>query len=105
MNGEMLIQNVFNLFIVAIILEASVMAVFSMTVLKGASSKKPVQIARDTLILILAFVLCYKVRMLTLFKGTGIKLPVYLDMAISALVLTRMANFIREFFSRIRIED
>ena len=105
MNGDALIKNVFNLFVIAIILEASVMALFSMAILKDASRKKPVEIARDTLILALSLFLCYKVRLLTLFKGTGIDLPVYLDMVISALVLTRMSNFIREFIARIRIDD
>ncbi|PKL35135.1 MAG: hypothetical protein CVV44_23215 [Spirochaetae bacterium HGW-Spirochaetae-1] len=105
MNGEVLVQNVFNLFIVAIILESSIMALFSMSALKDISNSKPVEIARDSLILILALVLCYKVELLTLFRGTGIKLPLILDTAISALVLTRMTNFLKDFFSRIRLED
>ncbi|HOO70968.1 MAG TPA: hypothetical protein PK926_04325 [Spirochaetota bacterium] len=105
MNGEVLIQNVFNLFIVAIILEASIMAIFSLTAFKRLESTQPLQMARDALILILAAVLCYKVDILTLFRGTGIKLPYILDTVISALVLTRMTNFISDFLSRIRISD
>ncbi len=105
MNGEILIQNVFNLFIIAIILEASIMAIFSLTALRDLSEMKPVEAARDALILILAFVMCYKVDILTLFRGTGIKLPYILDTVISALVLTRMANLIKNFFARIKIQN
>jgi hypothetical protein len=104
MNGEILIQNVFNLFIIAIILEASIMAVFSITALQDVEESTPVAAARDGLIIILAFVLCYKVNILTIFKGTGIKLPYILDTIISALVLTRMTNLIRDFFKKIKTE-
>jgi len=102
MKGEILIQNIFNLFIIAIILEASIMAIFSMSALREISESRPVEMARDALILILSFVLCYKVSILTVFGGTGIKLHYLLDTAISALVLMRMTNFIRDFFERIR---
>ncbi len=104
MNGELLVQNVFNLFIIAIIIEAAVMAIFQISAMKDLETTTPFQTARDALILILAAVLCYKVPLLTLFKGTGIKLPYLLDTAVSALVLTRMTYFIRDFFSRIKIE-
>ncbi len=102
MNGEMMLQNVFYLFIIAIILEASVMAVFSMSVMKKLSDRTPVEAARDALILILAFVLCYKVKLLTIFRGTGIKLPYLLDTLISGLVLARMTYFIREYLSKFK---
>ncbi len=105
MKGEILIQNVFNLFVVAIILEASIMAIFSMTALKDITNSKPVEAARDALILILAGVLCYKVKLLTVFGGTGINLPFILDTVISALVLTRMTNFIKDFFQKIKISN
>jgi len=102
MNGEMLLQNVFNLFIIAIILEASIMAVFTTSILRSLGSSMPVATVRDVLILFLAFVLCYKVSMLTLFRGTGIKLPYLLDTVISALVLARMTNLVREFLGRLK---
>jgi len=102
MNGEMLLQNVFNLFIIAIILEASIMAIFTTSILRSLGSSMPVATVRDVLILFLAFVLCYKVSMLTLFRGTGIKLPYLLDTVISALVLARMTNLVREFLGRLK---
>jgi len=105
MNGEILVQNVFNLFIFALIIEAAIMAIFSMSALKEMSSSMQFQTARDSLILILAFVLAYMIPILTLFKGTGIKLPYILDTVVSALVLTRMTYFIRDFFSRIKVEN
>jgi hypothetical protein len=102
MNGEVLLQNVFYLFIIAIILEASVMAIFSMAIMKKLSDRTPVEAARDALIILLAFILCYKVKLLTIFRGTGIKLPYLLDTVISGLVLARMTYFIREFLSKFR---
>lgn len=105
MKGDILIQNIFNLFIVAIILEAAIMAIFSMTALKDISDSKPIASTRDALILIVAVVLCYKVKKLTIFMGTGIVIPYILDTAISALFLTRMTNLIKDFFGRIKIDS
>jgi len=78
------------------------MAIFSMTALKDTSETRPVQIARDTIVIILAIVLCYKVEILSLFAGTGIHLHKYLDTAISALVLVRLTNVIGDFFGKFR---
>ncbi len=102
MKGEILLQNVFYLFIIAIIIESCIMAVFSMTSLKEIADSKPVQTARDVVILLLSVVLCYKVSILTIFGGTGIHLPKVLDIIISALVLTRMTIMIKDFFDRLR---
>ncbi len=102
MKFEMLIQNVFVLFIIAIILESCVMAIFSMTALKDISESRPVKVSRDFIIVILSLVLCYKVSVISLFAGTGIKLHMYLDTAISALVLVRLTNLIEGFFEKLR---
>jgi hypothetical protein len=102
MKFEILIQNVFILFIIAIIMESCVMAIFSLTALKDLSESRPAQVARDTIVVILALILCYKVSILSLFTGTGIKLHHYLDTAISALVLVRLTNLIGDFFNRLR---
>ena len=105
MKGEILLQNLFYLFIIAIIVEASVMAIFSISIFKQIANTTSVDAIRDFLILLLAFVLCYKVKVLTIFKGTGIKLPYILDTVISGLVLTRMAFFIKEFLSRLKFKE
>lgn len=102
MKGELLIQNVFYLFVVAIILEACVMAIFSMTAIRDISENKPVQTARDVVILLLSFALCYKVEILTIFRGTGIQLPHLMDVVISGLVLTRLTNMVKDFFEKLR---
>lgn len=107
MKGEILINNIFTLFVIAIILEASIMAIFSMTSLKEIYHKKPIQATRDLLILFTSFILCYKVEQLTVFGGTAIKLPQIIDQIISALVLTRMTNFIGAVLSKFKnsVED
>lgn len=105
MNGEVLITNIFNLFIVAIILEASVMALFTMAFLQRISHKAAVESVRDIMVLLIAVALCYQVEMLKVFTKTGIKVPPMLDVVISALVLTRMTKLIMAFFSKIKYED
>lgn len=102
MKFEVLIQNVFILFVIAIILESCIMAIYSLTALKDISESRPAQVSRDALVIILALVLCYKVQLLSLFSGTGIKLHHYLDTVISALVLVRLTNLIGDFFNRLR---
>ncbi len=102
MNADILFQNIFTLFMIAIILEAAIMAIFSMTSMKQVNNNIAIDAARDALVVILAFILCYKVDILTVFKGTGVKLPAMLDTIISALVLTRLTNFIRGFLGKLR---
>ncbi len=103
MKVDLLIQNLFNLFVLAIIIEAAASAIFSMTALKDLRETRPVAMARDVIVLIVAVFLCYKVKLLTIFGGSGIKLPYLLDTAISALVLTSLANFIRNLVSKMRV--
>ena len=102
MKFEMLVQNVFILFIISLIMESCVMAIFSLTALKDVSENRPAQVARDVIVIILALVLCYKVNILSLFAGTGIELHKYLDTAISALVLVRLTNLISDFFNKLK---
>lgn len=105
MKGEILLQNVFYLFVIAIILEASIMAIFSVSIVKKISGRTAIETLRDLVIMGFSFVICYKERMFTLFHDTGIKLPLILDIVISALVLSRMTFFIREFLTRLKHDE
>ncbi len=105
MNGEILIQNIINIFIIALILEASIMAVFSMAAFKGIEASRAVESARDAIIIIVAFFLCYKVEALRIFRRTGLAIPTIIDIVISTLVLTRITIFIRQLMSRFKNED
>lgn len=105
MNGDILIRNIIHIFVFAIILEASIMAIFSMSAIRGLDTSRPVEASRDAIILIVSFFLCYKVEAFRIFIGTGLKFPTILDVIISALVLTRMTNFIRQLMSRFKSED
>ncbi len=102
MKFEILIQNVFILFVIAIIIESCAMAIFSLTALKDISENRTVQVTRDTFVVLLALLLCYKVELLSLFAGTGIKLHKYIDTAISALMLVGLTNVVNGFFSKMR---
>ena len=102
MNGDVLIQNIINLFVMAIILEAAIMAIFSMSAFRDMKMTRAVEATRDVIVLLAAFFLCYKVDVLHVFRGTGLKIPVLFDIIISTLVLTRMTNFVRQVFNRLR---
>ena len=96
------LQNLFNLFIFALIIEIATMAIFSMNAIKEFAESRPVTIARDVIVLMLAVYLCYKVTQFNLLRNTGIGLNRYLTTTISALVLFGMTNLIRNFFSNVR---
>ncbi len=102
MNIEALIQNVINLFVIAIILEAAIMAIFKMRSLSAMESSRAFEASRDGIIIIICLFLCYKVGVLRLFKGTGIVLPRLIDIVISALVLARMTSFVGGFMSKMK---
>jgi hypothetical protein len=105
MNVETLIQNLITLFVVAIIIESAVMALFSLSSLRSVNARRPFEATRDGLIIILSFFLCYKVGVLSVFRNTGIAIPKLLDVVISALVLMRMTTFIWGFMSRLKGES
>jgi hypothetical protein len=106
MKLDILIQNVFYLFIFAIVLEVAIMAVFSMTALKDVSENRPVKIARDVVVLMLAWLICYKSNLFNLFKDTGITLIgerwYKLDVVISALVMAGFTNIVSSIIDKMR---
>ena len=106
MKLDVLIQNVFYLFIFAIVLEVAIMAVFSMTALKDISENRTVKIARDVVVILLAWLICYKSNLLNLFKDTGITLIgerwYKLDVVISALVMAGFTNIVSSIIEKMR---
>ncbi|OHD64222.1 MAG: hypothetical protein A2176_01160 [Spirochaetes bacterium RBG_13_51_14] len=106
MKLDVLIQNVFYLFIFAIVLQVAVMAVFSMTALRDISENRPVKIARDLIVIVIAWLICYKSNLLNLFRDTGITLVgerwYRLDVIISALVMAGFTNVASQIFERMR---
>ncbi|MCX7678083.1 MAG: hypothetical protein N2316_02575 [Spirochaetes bacterium] len=105
MNGDALLQNIVNIFIISIILEASIMAIFSVSALKSLESNRAIESTRDILIIIVSFFLCYKVDQLRVFLRTGLAVPKIIDIAISTLVMARMTLFIRALMARLKSED
>jgi hypothetical protein len=104
MKGEILLQNVVNLFIIAVILEAAIMAIFTIEALKDMQPTRAIEATRDILVILVSLFICYKVDALRIFKDTGLKLPFVADTIISALVLARITNFIRQITSRFKQE-
>lgn len=105
MNGDILLQNLINIFIISIILEAAVMAIFSVSALRGINTNRAVESTRDIIIILVAFFLCFKVQDLRVFTRTGLEIPKMLDIVISSLVLTRMTMFVRTILSRMKGEE
>lgn len=101
MNTEALIQNVFNIFIVSIILEFCIMAIFSITILKDFTDSRVGKSVRDFIIVAIALLICFKVPMFRLFRKV-LELPYPLDPIISALVLARMTMLIRAVIEKIK---
>ncbi len=104
MKGDILFNNLFNIFIVSLIVEAAVMAVFSLAAFKYASNKKPIEISRDFFVLIVSVFICFNVSAISLFNKTGLNVPHPFDLAITSLVMVRLANLVRDFFASIRFE-
>jgi len=106
MKIDILIQNIFYIFIFSIVLEVAIMAVFSMTALRDVADNRPVKIARDVVVIILAWLICYKSNLLNIFNNTGIGLIgerwYRLDVIISALVMAGFTNVVSIFFERMR---
>ena len=102
MKGDILFQNVFVLFLIAIILEAAISAIFSLSFLEKFSESSIGKTIKELLMLIVAIFLCFKIKILTIFGNTGIIVPDLLDSIISGLVITRIANFIRDLLEKIK---
>jgi hypothetical protein len=108
MKGDILFQNIFTLFLIAIILECSISAFFSISLMENFRESTVGKSVREIVILLLAFFICWKVKKLTLFGGTGItigadlKIHDLFDSLIAALVVSRIAFFIRDLANKIK---
>ena len=102
MKIDILIQNLFNLLIFALLIEIAFMGIFSMSLTKNYANLRPIIIARDVIILVLAVFLCYNYSQFNVLRKTGISLNKILNTVISALVLFGMTNLVKNFFSNVR---
>ena len=102
MKGEVLLMNIVYLFIISVVLNAAIMGVFQFSTLKRMSSMRSVEATRDLIVLLLSLYICYNVNKLRVFTGTGINIPFILDVIISALVLSTMINFVKQFLAKLK---
>ncbi len=100
MNGAVLLQNMILLFILGIVFEAAVSAVFSITAIKSASRKIIVRSSREALLYITVFVVCFFLSDARIFKNSGINVPFVLDYVLSSLVTARFSMLAGDLFSR-----
>lgn len=103
MRLELIIQNIFHLFVIAIILELAVSSIFSLKFFQNMAGGRSLETLRDLLIFGLACYICYKVPHMTIFKGTGVKVPRVFNTAVTALIITSLANFVQNFMARIKM--
>src|SRR4030042_329328 len=101
MNTEILLQNIFNLFIISIIIEFCVSAIFSINLLKDFTESSIGQSVREGIIIVIALIICFKVPMFRIFRRV-IDLPYQLDWIISTLILARMTFIIKGFLDKIK---
>jgi hypothetical protein len=102
MNFEVLIQNIFYLFVIAIVLQLIMMSMFSLAPFKNLSGSMSAEALKDTILLVLAVWLCYKYNLGTLFKKTGVNIPHLFDAVLTGLMITGMANIIRDGVRKMR---
>ena len=108
MKGDILFQNIFTLFLISLILEFSISAFFSISLMENFRESTVGKSVREVIIILLAFFICWKVKKLTLFGGTGITIGTNLkvhelfDSLIAALVISRIAFFIRDLANKIK---
>ncbi len=101
MNTDILLQNIFNVFIISIILEFCISAIFSINLLKDFTESSVGQSVREGAIIIIAAVICYNVPVFRIFRRV-LELPYQLDWIISTLILVRMTFMIKGFLDKIK---
>jgi hypothetical protein len=102
MRAEIFLQNIINILLVAIVLQVAVMSVFSLKIIKDIAGR-PLDSAKDIIILLISLYLCWKVPFLTVFRGTGLAVPHIFDMVMCALMLSRFVAFVDSFFQRLKL--
>lgn len=104
MKAEMIIGNLFNIIVMALILETAVSALFSITAVREHERKLLIKTMREAITFLAAFFLCFFIPEIRILSGSAIKLAPKVDMVITALILARFAGIIKDLIARLRGE-
>lgn len=103
MKTDILINNMVQMFFVAIVLEAGISAIFNLTAVQSINRGKVfVDTTREVFTFLGAFFLCYFVKKFRIFSGTGLKMNDMLDLVVTTLVLAKFSGLIGDLFRRLK---
>ena len=102
MSGSQILENFFLFAVMALVLEASVSALFSIKVIDELLKNSLTKAIKNVLVLMLAFFLVIKIPQLKVLASTKIKLDNIIHITLSALVLTRLANVFHDWFQYLK---
>ena len=102
MKYDILLQSLINMLLVAVLVEGTVSAVFSISAMSSIETKRTVQTTREAITFLVAVLFVYLIDSLKLFKASGVNFPHIGDIIISSLVLMRLAGFVRDLMNRVR---
>jgi hypothetical protein len=102
MKSSILLANFANIFLMAVVVEIALAAVFSITAVKDYENKTPVKITKEVVTFLVCFFVCWFFPVLRLFLGTDLGIKPVPDIVITSLVLTRLTGVIRDIFVRLR---
>ena len=102
MSGSQILENFFLFTLMALVLEVSVSALFSIKVIDELLKNSLTKAIKNILVLMLAFFLVIKIPQLKILAGTKIKLDKVLHITLSALVLARLANVFHDWFQYLK---
>lgn len=100
MNGMVILQNMILLFILGIVFESAISAIFSITAIKSARGKVIVRSSKEALLYLTVFVVCFFLPDARILKNSGINVPMILDYILSSLVTARFSMLAGDIFSR-----
>lgn len=100
MNGSLFLTNFINLFIVAIILETSISAFFSIAAIRMVDNKLVVKTTREAITYIITFLMLYFMKEFRIFTDEAFKVPELVNYIVTSLITVRLSLFIRDIFAK-----
>ena len=102
MSGSQILENFFLFAVMALVLETSVSALFSIKIIDELLKNSLTKAIKSILVLMLAFFLVINIPQLKVLAGTKIKLDKIIHITLSALVLARLANVFHDWFQYLK---
>lgn len=98
--NNLLLQNIITVFLMALVIEACVSILFSITAVRIVEHTMAVKTTKEAVTFITAFIVIFFMKSVRIFHGSGIYLPEIVDYIITSLVAVRFMLFIRNLFAK-----